>query len=206
MGKIKWESSTNWSTCCLEIHCSLERTRKYYSEPCRHCFTQAGLKGGSQLVPVLAFSPRALARGVRLRSCLVLMVLAPGTRCPTWKWKPKHPKTEECSRALGNLSHHHEKSHSWHLGITSNQVLILLHPLSTKCSRSGLHSLSLGSIISTTLSLQNLRSYPVLSHHRRTQSEIVKCINKPVDKSSHGVFVNLSLISRAAAFRVFRVR
>lgn len=34
-----------------------------------------------------------------------------------------------------------ENSPSWHSGITSGQVLILLHPLSTNCSRSGVHLL-----------------------------------------------------------------
>uniref|UniRef100_A0A8C5JD76 Secreted protein n=1 Tax=Junco hyemalis TaxID=40217 RepID=A0A8C5JD76_JUNHY len=72
-------------------------------------------------------------------------------------------------------------------------VLILLHPLSTSYGRRGLHSLRNhpGTIISATLSLQNLKNYPVLPHHRRTQSKIVKCINKAADKSSHRLFVNL---------------
>lgn len=147
-------------------------------------------------------------------TCRELKVL--GAKCLTWIRKTKHPKRgEQCLRAIGNLSHQQWKQPllafrlTWgpKPGLTSDQVPMLLHPLSRKCSRSGLHSLRNhpASTISTTLSFlfKKLNNYPVLPHHRQTQSKIVKCINKPADK---WLSVNLSLLAQLVNSSIFCIQ
>lgn len=76
---------------------------------------------------------------------------------------------------------------SLHSGLSSDQVLTLLHPLSTKCITSGRHSLRKPPwyhyfcyiIITKPQELSNAFT------SQTKQSKIVKCINKPADKSSH---------------------
>lgn len=77
--------------------------------------------------------------------------------------------------------------------VVTRQVWGQAGPVRVKASTACLQCDS-GSTISSLL-LKALQNYPILSHHRQTPSEIVKCTNKDDDKRSNWVFVNFSQLA-----------